>query len=157
VDTVVRAVTMYLFLLVVFRVAGKRSLSDMSTFDFLLLLVLSETTQQAMVGKDPSMTNAFLLIITWIGMDVGLSLVKLRMPWAEKLLEGLPVVLVEEGKPLRERMRQQRVDDQDVLAAARKLHGLERMEQIKYAVLESSGGISIIPKPPEEMPQRVTV
>jgi uncharacterized membrane protein YcaP (DUF421 family) len=61
VDTVVRAVTMYLFLLIVFRFAGKRALAEMTSFDFLLLLVLSETTQQAMVGRDPSLTNAFLL------------------------------------------------------------------------------------------------
>jgi uncharacterized membrane protein YcaP (DUF421 family) len=90
-------------------------------------------------------------------VDIGLSLLKQRMPWAERLLEGLPVVLVEEGKPLRDRMREQRVDEQDVLAAARKAHGLERMDQIKYAVLESAGGISIIPKPSEVALGRVKV
>jgi uncharacterized membrane protein YcaP (DUF421 family) len=90
-------------------------------------------------------------------VDIGLSLLKLRLPWTEKLLEGLPVVLVEGGRPLRDRMWQQRIDESDVLAAARKLHGLERMDQIKYAVLESSGGISIIPMPSESAFQRVKV
>jgi uncharacterized membrane protein YcaP (DUF421 family) len=83
-ETVVRAVLMYVLLLLIFRIAGKRSLGEITTFDFLLLLIISETTQQAMVDN--------------------------------------------------------------VLAAARMTQGLERMEQIKYAVLERAGGISIIPK-----------
>jgi uncharacterized membrane protein YcaP (DUF421 family) len=146
VDAVVRAVVMYLFLLVVFRVSGKRSLAEITTFDFLLLLILSETTQQAMVGQDRSMTNAFLLIFTWVAVDIALSFLKQRFPRTEKWLEGTPVVIVEDGRPVREWMERLRVDVDDVLTAARKLHGLERMDQVKYAVLERSGGISIIPK-----------
>jgi uncharacterized membrane protein YcaP (DUF421 family) len=146
VDAVLRAVVMYLFLLVVFRIAGKRSLAELTTFDFLLLLILSETTQQAMVGNDHSMTNAFLLVITWLSVDIALSVVKQRFPRAEKWLEGVPVVIVADGRPLHDRMERLRVDEDDVLTAARRLHGLERLDQIKYAVLERSGGISVIPR-----------
>ncbi len=74
------------------------------------------------------------------------SLWKQRSPQVEKLLDGVPLVIVEDGRPLKERMAKSRVDEDDVLTAACKLQGLERMEQIKYAVLERSGGISIIPK-----------
>jgi uncharacterized membrane protein YcaP (DUF421 family) len=146
VETVLRALTMYVFLLLIFRIAGKRSFAEITTFDFLLLLIISETTQQAMVGNDHSMTNAFLLIITLVGIDIGLSLAKQRSPVVEKWLDGLPVVIVADGKPLKEQMRAQRVDEEDVLAAARLTQGLQRMEQIKYAVLERAGGISVIPK-----------
>jgi uncharacterized membrane protein YcaP (DUF421 family) len=146
VDAVTRALVMYAFLLLIFRVAGNRSLAQLTTFDFLLLLILSETTQQAMVGEDRSMTNAFLLIGTLVGIDIALALIKRRFPSTERWLEGLPVVIVENGKPRREWMDRLGVDEDDVITEARKLHGLERMEQIKYAVLERSGGISIIPR-----------
>ena len=156
-DAVMRAVAMYFFLLVVFRVAGKRTLSEMTTFDLLLLLVLSETTQQAMVGQDHSLIRAFLLVATLVGIDIVLSVAKQRWKPAERWLEGLPAVIVAEGRPVRERMRRLRVEEGDVLAAARKLHGLERMEQVKYAVLECSGGISVIPWPEQPAPLRVSV
>jgi uncharacterized membrane protein YcaP (DUF421 family) len=71
---------------------------------------------------------------------------KARFTTLDEWLEGRPVILVDEGHPLEDRMRRARVDREDILAAARERHGLERMEQIKYAVLESSGGISIVPR-----------
>lgn len=64
----------------------------------------------------------------------------------KRFIDGVPLVIVENGKPLKDLMNKARVDDEDVLVAAREHHGLERMDQIKYAVLERSGGISIIPK-----------
>ncbi|MEH1834145.1 MAG: YetF domain-containing protein [Nostoc sp.] len=73
------------------------------------------------------------------------TLCKQRSPQVEKFLDGVPLVIVEEGRPLKDRMAKARVDEDDILTAARQLQGLERMDQIKYAVLERSGGISIIP------------
>src|SRR5699024_10454047 len=107
-------------------------------FDFILLLIISEATQQAMLGNDFSVTNAFLVIMTLIGLDIGLSLLKQLSPRLDQLLEGLPLVIVEDGRLLKERMRKARIDEEDILTAARELQGLERMEQIKYAVLERS-------------------
>ena len=112
----------------------------------MLLLIISEATQQALLGKDYSVTNAFLVIMTLVGLDISLSLWKQRSPAVDQWLEDKPLVIVEHGKPLKERMDKERVDMGDVLAAARELQGLERLEQIKYAVLERSGGISIIPQ-----------
>jgi uncharacterized membrane protein YcaP (DUF421 family) len=145
-ESVLRAAAVYVFLLGIFRLAGKRSLAQITTFDFVLLLIISEATQQAMIDTDNSMTNAFLLIATLMGIDIALSIWKQRSPTVAKLLDDVPLVIVEDGRPLKDRMDRSRVDEDDVLSAARHQRGLERMEQIKYAVLERSGGITVIAK-----------
>jgi len=155
-DSVIRAAIIYGFVLLVFRIAGKRSVAEITTFDFVLLLILSETTQAALVKNDNSITNAMILIVTIVGLDVALSLIKQRSKTVEKLLESAPIVIVENGTPLKDRMQKSRVDESDVLAAARTLRGLERMDQIKYAVLERNGGISIIPNSEPAMANETT-
>ena len=145
-DSVLRGLVVYLILLVVFRIAGKRTLSEVTTFDFVLLLIIAEVTQQALLGDDNSIVNFVLPVVTLLGLDILLSLLKQRWPRLDRLMEGEPLIIVEDGKPLKERMDKARVDVEDVLTAARELQGLERMEQIKYAVLERNGGISIVPK-----------
>jgi uncharacterized membrane protein YcaP (DUF421 family) len=146
VDSVLRALAVYVFLLVIFRVAGKRTMAQVTVFDFVLLLIISEATQQAMIGQDFSITNAILVITTLIAAERGLTWVQARYKKIDKLLDGLPLVLVEDGKPFEDRLRQERVGEDDILAAARQTQGLARMDQIKYAVLEQTGGISIVPK-----------
>jgi uncharacterized membrane protein YcaP (DUF421 family) len=145
-DSVLRGVAIYFILLVILRVSGRRTLGQMTTFDFVLLLIIAETTQQALLGEDFSLTNAGLLIVTLIAVDIGLSLLRERWPRLGRLIEGLPLILVEDGRLIKERVEQSRVDEEDILAAARQSQGIERMDQIKYAVLERNGGISIIPK-----------
>ena len=145
-DSVLRGLAIYLFLLLVFRIAGKRSLAQITTFDFVLLLIVGEATQQALLGDDFSLTTAFVVILTLIGVDICLSVLKQRSRGIDKLLDGVPLIIVENGEPLKERMDKSRVDESDVLEAARRLRGLERMEQVKYAVLERDGAISIIPR-----------
>jgi uncharacterized membrane protein YcaP (DUF421 family) len=145
-ESVLRAAAIYIFLLIVFRIAGNKVLGEITTFDFVLLLIISEATQQGMIANDYSLTNAFLVILTLLSLDIGLSLLKRRSRRLDHLVEGLPLVIVQNGKPLKDLMHKACVDEEDVLAAARQSQGLERMEQIKFAVLESNGGISIIPK-----------
>jgi uncharacterized membrane protein YcaP (DUF421 family) len=145
VEPVLRAVAVYGILLVLFRIIGKRSLSQITTFDFILLLIISEAIQNGMVGSGYSVTGAFVLVLTLMLIDFGLGLVKRRFPRLELWLDGAPLVLVEHGRPLRERLDRAGVDLDDVLTAARRAHGLERLEQIKYAVLERNGDLSIIP------------
>ena len=145
-DAVLKAFCIYMILLVVFRMAGRRTLSEMTSFDFVLLLIIGEATQNAMIGNDYSMTNSILIIVTLVGIDVLLTQWKLRSAFAERWLDGLPMILVDHGRPLSDLMYRARVDAEDVLAAARETQGLERMDQIKYAVLEVDGRISIIPK-----------
>ena len=145
-DAVFRAAAIYFFLLAIFRIAGARTLAQMTTFDFVLLLIVAEATQQGLIGDDFSLTQAMLVIATLIGIDIGLSLLKEKLPLLDKWIEGTPLIIVQDGKPLQERMKGARVDESDVLAAAREIQGLERMDQIKFAVLERTGEISIIPK-----------
>jgi uncharacterized membrane protein YcaP (DUF421 family) len=145
VEPVFRAVAVYGLLLILFRVTGRRSLGQITTFDFILLLIISEAIQNAMVGTSYSIVNALVLVVSLMLIDIGLSVVKARLPLVERWLEGLPLVIVEQGRPLKDRLRRSGLDEQDVLSAARQLHGLERMDQIKYAVLERNGEISIIP------------
>jgi uncharacterized membrane protein YcaP (DUF421 family) len=145
-ETVLRAFFIYLVLLLVFRFAGRRTLMQMTSFDFVLLLIISEATQNAMVGNDYSITTGVLAIVTLVGTDIVLSHWKYRSPTVEHWLDGMPMILVDHGTLLKPRMDKERIDEQDILAAARQGQGLERMDQIKYAILEVGGGISIIPK-----------
>lgn len=145
-DSVLRAAAIYIGLLLIMRFAGKRSLAQITTFDFVLLLIIGEASQQALLGQDFSVTNALLVVITLVMLDIGLSLLKRHSERFDKLLEDVPLVIVEDGVALKDRMAKARVDEQDVLTAARHLQGIERLDQIRYAVLERSGGISIIPK-----------
>src|SRR4051794_30662613 len=142
-DSVLRATVVYAVLLILFRLAGKRTLAEVTTFDFVLLLIISEATQEAMVGSDNSMTNSMLLVGTLVGLNILLSELKLRFAGIERVLDGMPLLILEHGKPLVDRMAKERVDVDDVLDAARDSHGLERLDQIKYAVLERNGKISI--------------
>ena len=145
-DTLFRAVVIYLTLLVILRASGKRSLAQITTFDLVLILILGESTQQALIGDDFSITTGILLIAALVGIDMTLSFLQERSPRLGLLLDSKPLIVVEDGRPMRERMHQARVAEEDVLAAARERQGLERMDQIKYAVLERGGSISIVPK-----------
>jgi len=144
-EAVIRGAVMYFFLLVVFRLSGKRTLAQITTFDFILLLIVSEATQNALVGNNTSLTHAFLLILTLVGIDIALSLLKRRWPSLDRWIEGRPLVIAENGRPLEENMRYARVDEADVLTAARERQGLLTMDQIGLAVLERNGQISIVP------------
>ena len=146
-ETIIRGAAVYLFVWLIFRVAGKRTLNEVTTFDFVLLLIISETTQQGMIDSDHSLTNAALLVMTLVGIDILFSLWKQRSKRVQKWMDGVPVVILEDGKLLEERMKSLRVDEDDILSAARETQGLERLEQIKYAVMECSGTISIVPRP----------
>ena len=145
-DSVLRAAIIYIALMIIMRLAGKRSLAQITTFDFVLLLIIGEATQQALLGQDFSLTNAIIVIVTLVALDIGLSWVKRHSKVLDKVLDDVPLVIVEDGVALKDRMAKARVDEEDVLNAARHLQGLERLDQIRYAVLERSGGISIIPK-----------
>jgi uncharacterized membrane protein YcaP (DUF421 family) len=144
-ETILRAAAVYLFLLLLFRAFGKRSLAQITTFDFVMLLIIAETTQQALLGDDFSVINCLLLVATLLLLDRVLSFIKERSPWFETVAEGRPLVILKDGNPLRERMERSEVDESDILASARELQGLERLDQIKFAVLERNGSITIIP------------
>ncbi len=144
--SVVRGLAVYGFLLLLFRVTGKRSLAEITTFDAVLLLIISEAAQQALIDGDNSMTNSFLVIATLLAADVVLSVLSLRYRRMGRLINDVPLVLVEHGRPLQDRMRKVRVEESDVLERARELQGLRSLEEVDYAILERSGTITIIPR-----------
>ncbi|HXW04800.1 MAG TPA: YetF domain-containing protein [Vicinamibacterales bacterium] len=145
-DAVLRAAAIYVFLLLVFRITGKRSLAQITAFDFVLLLIVGESTQQALLGDDFSVINACVVIATLMFLELGLAYLKGHWPRLDPILDSTPLIVVEDGRALQDRMAHERVDVSDVLAAARERHGLVRLDQIRFAVLERSGGISIVPK-----------
>lgn len=145
-NPIVRGLAVYLFVFIIFRITGRRSLKETTTFDFVLLLIISETTTNALIGDDFSLTACFIMVCTLLGTDILMGIIKNKSLWFEKISDGLPLLIVNKGEPLKKRMEKTKVDEQDVLEAARLIHGLERMEQIKYAVLEKDGSISIIPE-----------
>ncbi|WP_460145994.1 DUF421 domain-containing protein [Pseudomonas sp. S2_A02] len=147
-DSVLRAAVMYLALMVLFKVAGRRSLAELTTFDFVLLMIIGEATQQALLGNDFSLTNSMLVIITLITIDVGLSLLKQRSQWVQRLIDGGPTIIVENGKILHKRLRHARLVEADVMEAARSSQGIETLEQIKFAIIERNGKISVIAQEP---------
>jgi uncharacterized membrane protein YcaP (DUF421 family) len=145
-ESVIRPALVYLFLLLLLRLTGKRTLAQITTFDFVLLLIISEATQQALIGEDNSMINGAIVVGTLIGLNILMSVVTQRSKWIDRALEDIPLVIVADGKPLKDLMDKERVDENDVLDAAREIHGLERMDQIRHAILERDGQISIIPR-----------
>ncbi len=145
-DSVLRAVAVYGFLLLLFRISGKRSLAQVTAFDLVLGLIISEALQQALIDGDDSLTNAFLVVTTLVGLNIGLSAWTQHSERLERLVDGAPVVVFADGKLLTDRMAAERVDEEDILRAGRELLGLSRLEQVRYAVVERDGTISVVPK-----------
>jgi uncharacterized membrane protein YcaP (DUF421 family) len=145
-DSILRGAATYLFVWLIFRISGKRSLAQATTFDAVLILILSETTQAALIDNNNSMTNSVLLISTMLGLDVLLSHVKHRFHRVERIMDGAPVVVLDPAGLKQDILDKERVDRQEILAAARELRGLANLEEIEYAVLEPTGDITIVPK-----------
>ena len=145
-DSVLRSVAVYLFVLVVFRISGKRSLSQITTFDFILLLIIGEATQQALLGDDFSIVNAFVVIATLIDardrvlVDGAAHARRSAASWKACRSSSWRTA----SCCVNER-EQEGVTLAEILAAGREHHGLERLEQFKYAILERHGGISVVP------------
>ena len=148
-EHILRATVVYVFLLVLFRISGKRTLAEVTTFDFILLLIISEATQQALLGQDYSITGGAIVIATLVGLDMLMARISSRSAKLQKMLDSVPLVILEEGKMYRDRMDKAGVEESEILHAARELQGLASLEEIRYAILERSGGITIIPKSPK--------
>lgn len=147
-ETIFHAASIYFFLFLLFRLIGARSLAESTPFDLVLLLIVSEATQQAMIGSDSSLATAFIAIGTLVGLDTLLSLLRSRVPSFRLILEQKPQTLMSKGTVYFPTLRKQHVLVEDIVASAREAHGIEKLEQIDSAFLESSGRISIIPKGP---------
>lgn len=145
-SVILRSAIIYFFIFLVLRMAGKRTLSEMSTFDLILVLIISEATQQALIDDDHSIVGAMIAIVTLVFIDILLSIFSSKSKTFDKIMNGVPVFLLEEGKLHHDRLKKARVQIEDILEAGRKVHGLESLDEMKSAILEKDGSISIIPK-----------
>lgn len=145
-ESVIRGVAIYFVLLVIIRLSGRRTMDQATPFDFVLLLIIAETTQQALLGDDFSITNAVVLIVTLCLVDIGLSHLTRWSPWLEKVVDGRPTFLVCDGQVDERALRKTRMSRDDIMVAARKQQGLETMAQVKHAILETDSGITVIPR-----------
>lgn len=148
-ETVIRVFIVYVMLLIAFRVIGKRELSKLSPFELVTLLIVPEIFQQALMREDFSMTNAIVATSTLLSLVFVTSVFSYRWQAVHRLTSGYPTVLVHEGELLRAHMDQERVPAEEILAEVHKA-GLEHIEQVKWAILEEDGKISVIPRDHKE-------
>lgn len=144
-ESTARAAGIYLFLLIVFRVSGRRTLAQVTNFDLVLVLIIGDATQQALIGNDYTFATVLVVVSTLVLMDIALGKAKQRWPAVDAVVDGLPLPLIVRGTAHRERMASEGVTNDDVLTAAREGHGISRLDEVESAVLEQSGGISIVP------------
>jgi uncharacterized membrane protein YcaP (DUF421 family) len=144
VDLVARAVIVFLVVFLVTRVVGRRELSTMEPFDLILLVVTGDLVQQGVTQSDYSLTGAVTVIATIALLTVTLSYLSYRVPRLRPVLDGEPVVLVQDGEVIERNLRRERITLGELLAAARQ-HQLPSLENVRFAVLETNGVISFIP------------
>jgi uncharacterized membrane protein YcaP (DUF421 family) len=142
-DIVLRALFAYLFITFLLRVVGRRELSSMSPSDLILLVVLGDLIQNGVTQSDYSMTGVVLATSTIALCAVLTSLLVYKSKRASDIIEGTPVIVVQDGKPIEQNMKGDRLNLDDVMEEAR-AQQIERLSEIKWAVLEPSGTISFI-------------
>ena len=146
-DIVIRAVVMFLFVWLVTRAVGRRELSTLEPFDLILLVVIGDLIQQGVTQNDFSVTGGMLAVGTFAAMTVLFSWLAFRFPRVQPVLEGDPVILVERGKAIDRNLHMNRITLEELAAQAR-LSQIAHVADIEWAVLETSGNISFIPKTP---------
>ena len=150
IEIVARTIIVYLALLFALRVAGKREMGQMTSFDLIVLLLISEAVQGSMLGGDVSVTGGLLAAGVLIGGNYGLAQARDRIPFLRAALESSPTVVVSNGRFMRKNMSDENVDEEEVMLAIR-AHGIEDVKGVRLAVLEQDGSISVIPA--ESKPQ----
>jgi uncharacterized membrane protein YcaP (DUF421 family) len=144
-DIVLRAIVVFAFLLVLTRVIGKRELSALQPFDLILLIILGDAVQQGLTQDDYSLTGALLAVGTIAVLQVFVSWVGYRFPFARPVLEGVPIVVVQDGEPIERNLKRERLTVGEILEAARG-QKIADLSQVRWAVLETNGTISFITK-----------
>jgi uncharacterized membrane protein YcaP (DUF421 family) len=145
-EKVLRAVLTYAFLLVALRLFGRRELSQLTAFDLIVLLTLSNILQNAMIGNDNSLSGGLLGAVVLLSVNAAVAYLAFRSRRFERLVDGSPQVLIHAGRVDRRAMRSALLTDQDLLAAVHG-QGLERFEDVHLAIAEPNGTISVIPRP----------
>jgi len=142
-DIVLRAAVAYVFIIFLLRVIGRRELSTLAPSDLVLLVVMGDLIQNGVTQSDQSVTGVFLALSTFALLTVAVSVVTYKSRRAQTLVEGAPLILVQDGKPVEENLRSERLNIADVAEQARG-QGIERLDEVKWCVLETSGTMSFI-------------
>jgi uncharacterized membrane protein YcaP (DUF421 family) len=143
VDLVARTVVIFLFILVVTRAVGRRELSSLEPFDLILLVVIGDLVQQGVTQSDYSMTGALIVVSTIALLTVAMSYLSFRFRRLRPVLEGEPLVLLENGRPIERNLRRERITVEELAAAAREQE-IGSLAAVHLAVLETSGRISFL-------------
>jgi uncharacterized membrane protein YcaP (DUF421 family) len=143
-DIVIRTFAVYLVILLGLRLSGKREIGQMTVFDLVVLLLIANAVQNAMVGPDTSLTGGILAALVLLLVNVVVARMRLHWPRLRRLVEGTPTLLVLHGEIIPEHIRREGIDEETLLAALRE-HGIAEVSGVDMAVLEIDGSISVIP------------
>jgi uncharacterized membrane protein YcaP (DUF421 family) len=152
-ELIFRGLVVYLALLLLLRLTGKRQVGQLAPFDLVLLLVLSNAVQNAMNGGDNSLVGGLISAVTLITLNSLLGYVTYRSQKLEAIIEGRPEVLIHNGKLYPGVMASARLTHHELNAALRQA-GCAAVEDVKYAVLENNGSISVVPRGAQADPLR---
>lgn len=144
-DIVIRAAVAYVFIIFLLRIIGRRELSTLAPSDLVLLVVMGDLVQNGVTQSDQSVTGVFLAISTFAILTITMSVLTFKSRRAQVMIEGAPLILVDDGKPVEASMRAERLNIDDIAEEARG-QGIERIDDIKWCVLETSGTMSFIKK-----------
>ena len=144
-DLAIRATVLFLFVYLLTRIIGRRELSSLEPFDLILLIVMGDAIQQGLTQDDYSVTGAFIVVGTFAILQVTISFLSYKFPLVRPALDGEPIIVVQDGKLIERNMRRERLTVEELLVEARGQQ-VTSVEQIAWAVLETNGTISIIPK-----------
>jgi uncharacterized membrane protein YcaP (DUF421 family) len=145
VDIVIRAAVLFAFIMVLLRLVGRRELAEMEPSDLVLLVVIGDLVQQGITQSDTSMTGAALAISTVALLTVAVSYASYRVRRLRPILDGRPVVLIDDGRVLDENLRAEHITYDELRAEVRGQQ-IEHLEDVRWAILETSGSVSVIPK-----------
>jgi len=141
---VARTLIVYLALLAGLRLAGKRELGQMTPFDLVVILLIANAVQNAMVGPDTSVTGGLIAAGVLVTVNYGVAAARERLPWLRRAVEGTPTLLINDGRFVPEHLTREGLSEDDVLMAIRE-HGVADLKDVRIAVLETDGSISIVP------------
>lgn len=144
-EKLIRSVGVYLFLLVAFRLAGKRQVGQMTAFDLVVLLVISNVVQNALIGNDNSLGGGLLGATAILVLNAGVAWLTFRYKRVERLVEHTPTVLVKHGQILRDNLRRERLSMAELRAALRRERVIS-LSDVRYVILEEDGHLSVILK-----------
>ena len=142
-DIVLRAVVAYVFIIALLRVTGRRELSSMGPTDLVLLVVMGDLIQNGVTQSDMSVTGIAIAVTTFALLSVASSYLVYKSKRAQKIIEGTPLIVVQDGKLVEANLRSERMTLDDVMEEAR-AQQIENLAEIKWAVLESNGSLSFI-------------